>query len=130
MKKKYTRKQIQEAINHWSKKLNEGLTHDQAVEEAEIICDDIQDFASTAAELIAWSREHTLEKKLDYQGSNLRVVEMFIDEIEWEHGDIDDIDELPIAYEKYFKELVYSLKTKNISLLNKWFKSSVDEYYY
>lgn len=136
MKKKYTKKQIQEAINYWTKQLklgnykkslNEGITFDSAQSAAEQIYSDIFSTVDTPKDLLSWAKANTIVITDNYgndlydEPTNLDKVKSFVQEIEWEHGDIDDE---ALKYEDSFKSLISAIETNNIRALTTWYNNN------
>lgn len=135
MNKRYTKKQITEAIAYWEKQLaegnykrvDEGISYDSAAREAQAIRDDIDDNVNTPKELFAWAASDTLyvtdphgNELYDWCKTNIEKVKSYVQEIEWEHGDIGSG---ALAYEDYFNALIKAVENKDINAASEWLDS-------
>jgi hypothetical protein len=53
--------------------------------------------------------------------TNLDKIKSFVQEIEWEHGDIDDE---ALTYEDSFRSLTNAIETRNMRALTTWYNNN------
>ena len=110
---KYTKKQITEAIAHWQKILNEGWSFNKAKERVEALYNTLKDECKT----IKYKGKDCLDPNHVIKWGNtggIGEAKEIIEEISWEHGDINSEDNSVLYWESFFKDLVDAIENKDL----------------